>query len=718
MNSITICNRIIEFTFYALFFFVPLVFFGDTSELFEFNKMWLTFALTIIIAASWGIKMVLNKEFRIQKTPLDLPILLFLLSQAVSTIFSLDMHTSIWGFYSRFNGGLFSIIAYIFLYYAFVSNFTKDMAKKSLLVTLASGLVVTLWGLPSHFGYDPTCLIFRGTFDVSCWTEAFQPKIRIFSTLGQPNWLAAYLAILIPISIAISQLYAIRYTLLTILFYVAILYTGSRSGFLGLLAGGLIFFILSNQKQVLLKFVIFPLLILSLFIGTPIDSQIKQFTSKFLPQSSPKYDIQNTKYEPRGPALETGGTESGTIRLIVWRGAIDAWMHNPIFGTGVETFAFAYYKYRPEAHNLTSEWDYLYNKAHNEYLNYLATTGIFGLGSYLFMIGIFIVLCIKYYVSSIKQKTHNTYYVLLTTSLLASYISILISNFLGFSVVIINIYFFLIPAFVFVLGGMINTNSNYALDAKRYTLSWILIFPIILTTGYLLLSLYRFWDADKSYARGYNLNRAGQYQYAYNDLLTAVEKRTSEPVFIDELSYNTGVIAAALHTEKESVEASESAKVGSYATQLTKDAMLLSDKITREHPNNIVFWKTRIRILNLLAQENNKYIPLALDAAKKASELAPTDAKVAYSLGILYGQNNQKDKAIETLKKTTELKPNYKEAYYALGLFYHDLATDKNSKIIDITLQKKAIDTMQYILDNIASSDAQAKKAIETWEKP
>jgi O-antigen ligase len=59
---------------------------------------------------------------------------------------------------------------------------------------------------------------------------------------------------------------------------------------------------------------------------------------------------------------------------------------NPLFGTGVETFAFAYYTYRPAQHNMTSEWDYLYNKAHNEYLNYLATIGILGLGSYLLMI--------------------------------------------------------------------------------------------------------------------------------------------------------------------------------------------------------------------------------------------------------------------------------------------------------------------------------------------
>ena len=80
---------------------------------------------------------------------------------------------------------------------------------------------------------------------------------------------------------------------------------------------------------------------------------------------------------------------------MVWKGAIDIWLHNPIFGTGLETFAFAYYQYRPAAHNMTSEAQFLYNKAHNEYLNYLATTGTVGIVTYLLMIGGFLFLSLQ-----------------------------------------------------------------------------------------------------------------------------------------------------------------------------------------------------------------------------------------------------------------------------------------------------------------------------------
>src|SRR5437868_4386474 len=102
MNIINYCNRIIEYSFYALFFFVPLIFTNSTSELFEFNKMWLTFGLTIIVAAAWFTKMVVQRKVIVQRTPLDIPILLFFLSQIISTIFSLDSHVSLWGYYSRF----------------------------------------------------------------------------------------------------------------------------------------------------------------------------------------------------------------------------------------------------------------------------------------------------------------------------------------------------------------------------------------------------------------------------------------------------------------------------------------------------------------------------------------------------------------------------------------------------------------------------------------
>ena len=105
-----------------------------------------------------------------------------------------------------------------------------------------------------------------------------------------------------------------------------------------------------------------------------------------------------------------------------------------MIGAGPETFAQAYYQYRPIEHNQTSEWELLYNKAHNEFLNYLATTGVFGLLSYLVLLFF------------MARQMLNTRYLILNTALLAGWVSISVTNFWGFSVVIVQLFLFLFPA--------------------------------------------------------------------------------------------------------------------------------------------------------------------------------------------------------------------------------------------------------------------------------
>jgi hypothetical protein len=194
--------KVLAACFHILFFLTPLFFLPFNYELFEYNKMVLVYGLTLIIAINWILKSVAEKRFEIAKTSLDIPIFLFLFANILSTIFSLDRHVSIFGYYSRFNGGLLSIISYITLYYAFVTNIDREKLRGFLTTALVSGIFVAAWGILEHFGHSFSCFVIQGKFDVSCWVQ--DVKTRVFATLGQPNWLAAYMAILIPISSAFS----------------------------------------------------------------------------------------------------------------------------------------------------------------------------------------------------------------------------------------------------------------------------------------------------------------------------------------------------------------------------------------------------------------------------------------------------------------------------------------------------------------------------------
>ncbi|KKS80679.1 MAG: hypothetical protein UV54_C0001G0029 [Candidatus Beckwithbacteria bacterium GW2011_GWA2_43_10] len=584
-------NKIIASAFYSLFIIVPLILTPYNYELFEFNKMLTVYFLTIIISAAWISKMIIQKKILFSKTPFDIPLLLFLLSQILSTIFSLDRHTSVWGYYSRFHGGLLSTISYIILYYAFISN--QISVKKSLKVILSTAVIVSLYGIAEHFGIDK-----------HVWVQDVQS--RIFSTLGQPNWLAAYLIALVPLSGWLAPL-----LLLTLYF------TKSQSG-LGttaiILALMFIFFLI---KQRFLKIILITVLLIGgtyYFLFSPLAAK--------MPKTLQLINEENK--------TRAGGSSSLLIRRVVWQGAIDVWKHYPIFGSGVETFAYSYYNFRPPEHNLLSEWDFLYNKAHNEYLNFLATTGAFGLGSYLFFI-------ISVLVFFLKNPS----------GLMLGFISILITNFFGFSVVPVALFFFMFPAFTLTLSHTIVAKS--VKEEKPAGRQYVLITVVFLFALYALNFVINLWRADYQFNLGRNYLKANQLPAGLTLLQKAVALSPQEPLFRSEYAEGLAKLASAYNT----------APTAALRDQLIAESLSQSDQVIKANPVNLNYLKSRIKIFLLLANIDSAYTKQALDTTLQAIKLAPTDAKLYYNLGLIYNQLGQKDAVKQTLQTALELKPNY-----------------------------------------------------------
>ncbi|KKT73151.1 MAG: hypothetical protein UW68_C0016G0031 [Candidatus Collierbacteria bacterium GW2011_GWB1_44_6] len=367
----------IQFSFYTLFFVTPLLLWPFTSEVFEFNKMMFVYAMTIIIAAAWAIRSFQEKKFEIARTPLDLPLMLFLTSQIASTIFSIDRHTSLWGYYSRFHGGLVSTLCYVILFYALVTHFSgQAKAVRNLLYTiLATAAITSFYALLERMGIDK-----------HIWVQDVQN--RVFSTLGQPNWLSAYLVAILPLSLfgamnTKNLNLRLLNIFLSLLFLTAIIFTRSQSG-IGAMAVVLIAFAVIasiQKKQIKILLGLSVLLFAILFVKSAAVGRTLHSLNKINPFYSDTVTIITEENKTR-----IGGSDSMAIRRVVWQGALELGKKYPFFGTGVETFGYSYYWTRPAAHNLTSEADFLYNKAHNEYLNFLATTGFLGLFAYLFLI--------------------------------------------------------------------------------------------------------------------------------------------------------------------------------------------------------------------------------------------------------------------------------------------------------------------------------------------
>lgn len=611
--------------------------------------MYFLWSLTTIIVGAWATKSILVGKLIFRRSVLDLPLLLFLLSQVISTYFSINQYTSIFGYYSRINGGLLSTFCYIILYWAYVSNMDRQKTLYAIRYTLFSATLVALWAILEHFGFSPSCLLLKGQLNADCWVQDVQT--RVFATLGQPNWLAAWLVALFPLALPAftkksdtTLLHRSVEFLLPIIFLWAIIFTKSRSGFLGLAAAIATFIFFHLPNKLLLRLGYLLLIAVSGF---------------FLWQ----YNFSDCFDLNPNQLATTGGTESCKIRTIVWKGAVDIWKNNPLLGTGPETFAYSYYQHRPQEHNLTSEWELLYNKAHNEYLNYLANTGLAGLITYLILIASALKMMweirswnIDNEVGNVKKSNislqNPASHFLLLTSLLAGYASILVTNFFGFSISVVNLLFFLYPAMA------VTVHSNQHSELRNSKLSFkngLLLLLILGTMSWALFTLARYWRADTLYANADKYGKQGQYPEAAKEIKDALFMRGDEPLYYNELAEHASYLA----TEYVAEDTTASAKLA----QLAIDSASVATNIS---PHNLNFLKNQSLVFARLSLIDPTYLILAIPPLEKAVGLASTDPKVHYNLGVLYQRVGEGKKALEMINKALKLKPNYQDAVQAL----------------------------------------------------
>lgn len=674
-------------------------------ELFEYNKMMLTYGLTTLIVAAWITKMAVSGKFIFKRSAFEIPLVLFLLSQFLSFLFSIDRHASFWGYYSRFHGGLLSTISYLLLYFALVSNLKRKEILSSLRWLLLSAVLVTLYGVLEHFGID-----------AKSWVQDVQN--RVFSTLGQPNWLAAYLSVLIPLPLALALQhkrnipFLLLYFLAFLLFTLCLIFTKSRSGILAATISLVLFLaitLLPKLSASTKKYKIAAgafLLVLLLGSGLVFGKYLNRLPNLY--EDSLYIFGQTDKTIITVQKHAQGGSPSSEIRKIVWRGAYDIFRANPVWGSGVETFAYSYYQYRPKEHNLISEWDFLYNKAHNEYFNFLATTGAFGLGSYL----LFIVWLIVWSTRKLFSLNHQPSIInhKLFVSLFAGWLSILITNFFGFSVVPVAIFFFLIPAFLWVLN---QPEENKEAQPVKSVLGWkkqpinhvkkgagMSIYTILCVTwiiaGYFIIRLVNMWAADMKYADGVRLGRQGEYALAHESLKEAINLNSDEPNYYDELAWNASNLAYLYKSQKDDIN----------TPAMINLALSSSDKALSISPKHLNFYRTRAKVYFKLINIDQSYLQKALSTLLVAGKLAPTEAKISYNTALVYQALGQRQEAIKTLEKTVGMKNNYFEARTALAQLYKE-----NNQV------KEALGQEEYILKYINPQSGDAQKKIEDWNK-
>jgi len=588
---------------------------------------------------------------------------------------------------------------------------------KCIKALIISTTIASIWAILEHFGHSFSCLIFPDfkTFDTSCWVQ--DVKERVFATLGQPNWLAAWIdaSIFFPVFLFLTRIYSkkkgvypkiqiILPACLFFLFFLSLLFTKSKSGILGFAVPWFLFWTatylifgrkVASTKTSLSDFIKTLVLFNTLILFTTF--LFGKFLLDLVPERYLYYLTGKQEVGTFIPGVlkNQGGTESGVIRLNVWKTSIEIWKNYPILGSGVETFAYTFFFFKPKEHNLTSEWDFVFNKAHNEYLNYLANTGLLGFSSYLILVSFFLRQTFAFFFPVFKKEklqVKETEKFFLSLAIFSGYLSILITNFFGFSTVSTSLLFFLLPAMALTLE---KKKKSFELKHEKFGLIQKLIFVLLSVLITLtIIAIIKYFLADLSYAQGKAYNNSGAFDLAEASLEKAIRMSPNEPNFYDELSKTYTNLAINYFLDDSPLSYSYLEKGLSY-----------SQKAIELSPANPIFKRTYSQRLLRLSNFDKSFTPKAKKVLEELTHITPTDPKNFYNLAALALNSNDYDKAISLMSKAIELKPNYKEAHLGLATIYAQMKENQKAK-----------EELLFILDQIDPDYTEAKKMLEELE--
>ncbi len=385
----------------ALVVVVPLFFNVYSQRSFESDKIALMRSIALVMALAWVIKTLETKgwkleanarypipniQYLVSRTPLTLPTLLLAIVYILTTITSIAPRLSLWGSYHRMQG-TYTTLSYIVIFFVILHSLRhRRQLHRLITVILLTSLPISLYGLMQHYGLDPIA-----------WSNVgASVTVRAISTMGNPIFVAAYLIMVVPLTIGrlmqlssairrgkrVASLYALSgcYACLLVIQLLCILFTQSRGPLLGLLGGTFFFFLLwaaSRGKKGFTLAILGAAIILGLFLIT------------LNRPDTPFESIRKMPYLGRLSGILDLETRTARQRMLAWEGAVNLITADPrraLIGHGPETMIAALSHYLPPALASLKPGE-TFDRSHNETLDILATTGFIGLAAYLLLFG-------------------------------------------------------------------------------------------------------------------------------------------------------------------------------------------------------------------------------------------------------------------------------------------------------------------------------------------
>ena len=337
-------------------FALPLAYSPFTYDSFVLPKLLLARLLVVVLLVLVFARVMATGSLAVKRTPLDIPLVAFLASAALSSLFAENLNVALFGTYGRYDG-LFTLLTFAALFWLSVQGIADQAEARVLLrVLLASGYAVA------------------GVAIVQSIHDSVQQGYvaPAFGTLGNPNVLGAFLALVISIAagelmMAGSAAGRILFLNLLIVTGAALVLTFSRSSWLAA-GAGIVFVVFTRPKRIAFSLVAPLVVVLVLVVA------IGQLDRAFLAKVRTLIDLQAIA----GSRL---GIWADSIRLIASR---------PILGYGPDNFGLVFPRFQTGDWSTPGQIRQPIDKAHAELLQVAATQGLVGVVTYVFLLVAFV----------------------------------------------------------------------------------------------------------------------------------------------------------------------------------------------------------------------------------------------------------------------------------------------------------------------------------------
>ena len=551
------------------------------------------------MTALWLILMLFDARYKPRKSWVLAMLAIFVGIVALSSIFGENFYRSFWSNYERMEG----LVTYLHLlaYFLVLAGTMKTEKVWNWLfhTTLLASAIIAFYGVFQLFGVLQT---HQGS--------------RLDATLGNASYLAVYM--IFHIFLALALFYRAKdfrkwiYLFVIILESFVLYHTATRGSILGIIGGLLISWILiailsSNKKTRLAH--ISLLAGMAIIIGGFLFLKTADFvkTSPVLSRFA-------------GISLTEGTTES---RLTIWKMSWQGFKEKPIFGWGQENFNLVFNKYYEPILYKQEPW---FDRAHNVFFDRLTTNGIFGLLSYLGLLG-----AALYYLWANRKKTGLS---VEDSAMFGSmFLAYFFNNLFVFDNLISLILFATFLAYVgfrakaneFLavkppIGGLTAKNDyGKAVYAVIIGAAFIFIIYAVNIPGLL---------ASKTILNAFKAAGGGNAQGAFAEFQKAI-------------SYNSfGSMEAREH-------------LSSFAMQVYGNP-------------------------NLDKEFKDKVANYAIDELKKQNEQYPNDIREMIFLAAVYNKTQKYEEAVSLLNKAIEIAPKKQQLYFELGTSYLNKGDNEN----------------------------------------